>query len=1204
MTDRPTNQHETTARLPQWSNQGLGPKRTMLVMVVVVGCFAVLWPKIFYPMLVGNANSGMRPGPEDRGCCDVISEMDVDTIKIMSELCRSIIDRGGNNELKGKEIVAQCRKAVLETCGIDISAALHDRISLGHSTKQILEEVRSLNGTMCLQYHFGVSPWKLGVGHRVNAKAYPANSIRQERPAYIRPGAMHPAFRERGRAIPETGEGLPRRAVPPKIVEGRPGPIPGIRPAMGGQGIVHPKQHTQGLIGILMPIYTIIIVIFFTYTCIRLASKKKTEMSYEGAPLYPPCDTDDDFRKEVFDTGRPFFDRPYRDNSKIGHRERDARDEELDQLRRRLRETELAMERIVTQMDKVPLAVQERLKPNGALPKDEDQGSVTVLGMVTTASAESGKKWSRPDSPVLPHMQQTPKEPSPPPQQIFLDTPLPPQSQILVAELEAQKDSEDDCPVVLAGKMTLSVISLDSEDSSSSGRREDEGRRTSSSNVSEEFEKINAADLEEQIDDIIEQGVAVAEDIEELSPLGRTPLEGEEEDVMQEIKTQLKLEDDFLKVLREEELQSVVKEDSANLELENLINIQKQLEKALFEDSPPSVDLEKGDETLQRGKALFAETSHELQEEPKEPESAFSVVGFVPDLSGGQGSNEEVSKRIEETFQNIESDAVSGNETELEKALFEGVSHELQEKPMEPDPEISVGGLVPDSFGNQESNEQVSRIAAETSQNRESNILLGKEKQLGKALFEEASHELQEEAKEPEPETSLVGLIPELLGSGRNNEEALELEAVLDIQQQLEKALFRTSQGGIEEEKKVLTKRSPEKLVEQSERGKLLFEEASSLGLPDEAQKAETENSATGLVPSLPGSEEAPVEASGFEISKETARETADIDQADTLTKLELGNESLSQDVAETATDLAANEEAAAASPVSLLPLDLNTLLDNKKQQENPLVRDSPEAEDPRADIPLEAEISGDERQETPLKESLIESDIEAELDAAEEEVNEEPSSSRQIPQVAQNEPNNEASPAFDLPQEVFQPLVLREHPEGSHEESNKDEATVSRSPINSRIYRLGEPSVEQILSAELGRNSEETSQADALLQDQSIRTEEAPSEEEDVDGDLDVVEQIIEEIHYETDEEDLDDDQERVNGVGTSEGSSRNGAEPSETAAENDISENELVNDDDEEDEEIEEIIEYVDNTDEEGEEIIEVNGNERHLNNGNHAH
>ncbi|XP_066255452.1 calponin homology domain-containing protein DDB_G0272472 isoform X2 [Euwallacea similis] len=1138
MTDRLTSQHETSARLPQWSNQGLGPKRTMLVMMVVVGCFAVLWPKIFYPMLVGNANSGMRPGPEDRGCCDVISEVDVDTIKIMSELCRSIIDRGGNKELKSKEIVAQCRKAVLETCGIDISAALHDRISLGHSTKQILEEVRSLNGTMCLQYHFGVSPWKLGVGHRVNVKAYPANSIRQERPAYIRPGAMHPAFRERGRAIPETGEGLPRRAVPPKIVEGRPGPIPGIRPAMGGQGIVHPKQHTQGLIGILMPIYTIIIVIFFTYTCIRLASKKKTEMSYEGAPLYPPCDTDDDFRKEVFDTGRPYFDRPYRDSSKIGHRERDARDEELDQLRRRLRETELAMERIVTQMDKVPLAVQERLKPNGSLPMEEDQGSVTVLGMVTTASAESGKKWSRPDSPVLPHMQQTLKEPSPPPQQIFLDTPLPPQSQILVAELEAQKDSEDDCPVVLAGKMTLSVISLDSEDSSSSGRREDEGRRTSSSNVSEEFEKINAADLEEQIEDIIEQGAAMAEDIEELSPLEKTPLEGEEDDVLQEIKTQLKLEDDFLKVLRKEEQHSVVKEDSTKLELEDLINIQKQLEKALFEDSPPGGDVEKGDETVQQGKALFEESFYELREE---------TTGF--------------------------------------------------------EPEISVVDLVPDLLDSEGSNKKVSSGAVETSEDKESDTFLDNEKQLGKILFEEASHELQEEAKEPEPEISLVGLVPELLSGGRINEEALELEAVLDIQQQLEKALFQTSQGSTEEEEKVLTKAFPEKLMEQSGQEELLSEEASSLGLPNKAEKAETENSVAGLVPGLPGSEGVRVESSECEISQEIVRHTSDIHDDGTVKSLDLGNEIL-QEVSKNETDLADNKEATVATPVDLLALDLDMLVDNQMQLEKPLLEDSPEAENLQIDIPLEAEISEDKSQKTLLQESLTERDMEAKLDTAEEEVKEAFSSYQQTSQVTQNEPSNEALPVFELPQEVFQPLVLREPPEDTHDELNKDEATVSRSPINSRIYRLEEPSVEQILRAELGRNSEEKNQADVLLQGLSIRTEEAPSEEEDIDEDLDVVEQIIEEIHYETDEEDLDDDQERVNGVGTSEGSSRNGAEPSETAAENDISENELVNDDDEEDEEIEEIIEYVDNTDEEGEEIIEVNGNERHPNNGNPAH
>lgn len=40
------------------------------------------------------------------------------------------------------------------------------------------------------------------------------------------------------------------------------------------------------------------------------------------------------------------------------------------------------------------------------------------MGMETTASSESGKKWSRPDSPVLPHPQPIPKEPTPPPQVI------------------------------------------------------------------------------------------------------------------------------------------------------------------------------------------------------------------------------------------------------------------------------------------------------------------------------------------------------------------------------------------------------------------------------------------------------------------------------------------------------------------------------------------------------------------------------------------------------------------------------------------------------------------------------------------------------------------------------------------------------------------------------------------------------------------
>lgn len=102
--------------------------------------------------------------------------------------------------------------------------------------------------------------------------------------------------------------------------------------------------------------------------------------------------------------------------------------------------------------------------------------------------------------------------------------------------------------------------------------------------------------------------------------------------------------------------------------------------------------------------------------------------------------------------------------------------------------------------------------------------------------------------------------------------------------------------------------------------------------------------------------------------------------------------------------------------------------------------------------------------------------------------------------------------------------------------DDEEDKEETSR-PSSGRLFRLGEPTMEEILREELQRNE-----------------------------DLDVIEQVIEEIHYEDDDEDEDDFEEeerrlqeeerRVNGVAHSEGSSRNGAEPSETAAENDISE------------------------------------------------
>lgn len=49
---------------------GLGPRKTLFVLVTVVGCIAILWPKIFHPMMFGPSNqtpksvinSNFKPG--------------------------------------------------------------------------------------------------------------------------------------------------------------------------------------------------------------------------------------------------------------------------------------------------------------------------------------------------------------------------------------------------------------------------------------------------------------------------------------------------------------------------------------------------------------------------------------------------------------------------------------------------------------------------------------------------------------------------------------------------------------------------------------------------------------------------------------------------------------------------------------------------------------------------------------------------------------------------------------------------------------------------------------------------------------------------------------------------------------------------------------------------------------------------------------
>nr|CAD7597096.1 unnamed protein product [Timema genevievae] len=351
-----------------------GTGKTVFILAIVVGCFAVLWPKLFYPMLQASVTTkapvevsqGNFPSPGTTArslaaCCDVIFETDVNAIKLVAGLCETVLQR--NLPLEGRlspALLDECRSQVLR-CGVDIAMFLQENVRLGKSSRQLLDEIRSFNSSRCLMSNFGVH---LGAPRHERLRIFKLpNHFRQERPPHLRPEMLHPALRERGRAIPQSH-------VVPRVMdkEARPPPIPGMRPPMGGAGHVVPASKTGGTMGIIMPIYTIGIVVFFMYTIMKTIMKVSCyhclhhyshtsvvfQMMFKKPSDAGNYGADPQFRKMVFEqeSGSPCYKEPpvhksSQDVSKLG-------DVEMDQLRRRLEETEAAMERIVAQMGLVP----------------------------------------------------------------------------------------------------------------------------------------------------------------------------------------------------------------------------------------------------------------------------------------------------------------------------------------------------------------------------------------------------------------------------------------------------------------------------------------------------------------------------------------------------------------------------------------------------------------------------------------------------------------------------------------------------------------------------------------------------------------------------------------------------------------------------------------------------------------------------------
>ncbi|XP_020802287.1 uncharacterized protein LOC110179208 isoform X2 [Drosophila serrata] len=475
----------TSKKRPSHASAGeegqMTPKKTALIIVTVIGCIAILWPKVFHPMMFG----GVPPAPTKQnfkdqrgpgGCCDVV------------------LDR--------EEFVNISKKDSIEPFGPHL--------------------------------------------YRKQINVYTGEiSLRQERPAHLHPESIYQAMRERGRAIPATPTVpiLERKSSPsnppPRIVDGRPGPIPGMRPPMGA-GALHQPQQRGSSMGFLMPLYTIGIVVFFGYTIMKIMFKKQIP----NAP-YGPAPSDPAFRQEVFgqqnhsqvedlggsklggggasvaavkspaakDTGKELYNASLSatevasslSSSLKQHQQQKEAEQlmEIEKLRQKLESTERAMAKLVAEMNTDQYEAKqndnEKLEAqnlsNGHANTDQDaeqetatkgartqrkrrdqsaERELTVLGMELTASCEGGHKWTgRPPTPVF----RAPNEHSkledanlPEPQSIYLEGALAHESQILVADSQIKREevydaelngSAEEPAVILSSRMTLSLINLD-----------------------------------------------------------------------------------------------------------------------------------------------------------------------------------------------------------------------------------------------------------------------------------------------------------------------------------------------------------------------------------------------------------------------------------------------------------------------------------------------------------------------------------------------------------------------------------------------------------------------------------------------------------------------------------------------------------------------------------------------------------------------
>ena len=215
-------------------------------------------------------------------------------------------------------------------------------------------------------------------------------------------GQGHPSMHmrhEQGKMFQRAEEGQRRFTIEKDL---KPGPVPGMRPTGPGfgPGIQQPRGNQgSGTMGILMPLYTTGIVIFFVYTVMRIMFKKNDESSGDQDErsnprrlhqqlrnqtipheyLHPqnnpkpqqqatkkPQPSSEPEKPTVAEKIKPIPPKETVQKVESESKSPDPRDEEIMILKQRLEETEKAMQMVVSHM-----AALSSHMPNPETPKEK-----------------------------------------------------------------------------------------------------------------------------------------------------------------------------------------------------------------------------------------------------------------------------------------------------------------------------------------------------------------------------------------------------------------------------------------------------------------------------------------------------------------------------------------------------------------------------------------------------------------------------------------------------------------------------------------------------------------------------------------------------------------------------------------------------------------------------------------------------------------